>query len=185
MAACLETYLKGVLIFKPEIFRDFRGEYIETYNEHSYSQAIKEKLGQSAEGIHFVQDTMSRSSKHVLRGIHGDEKTWKLISCPEGRIYAVVINCDSDDSDFKRWQSFNICEEDMMQILVPPKFGIGHLVLSDRAVFQYKQSTYYDPNTLKQFTYRYDDSRFKIWWPVKSPILSRRDEEADTALAGR
>jgi dTDP-4-dehydrorhamnose 3,5-epimerase len=60
------------------------------------------------------------------------------------------------------------------QVLVPPKYGNGHLVLSERAIFQYKQSTYYDPT--RQFTYMWNDPKFNIWWPVKEPILSRRDE---------
>ena len=163
-----KTNLEGVLLIKPDIFEDFRGSYIETYNEKLYKE----------HGIHvkFLQDDISTSTKNVLRGIHGDTETWKLISCLRGRIYAVIINCDKDSENFGKWQSFTLSDTNRYQVLVPPKFGTSHLVLSDEAIFYYKQSTYYDPEILKQFTYRYDEPRFSIWWPIKNPILSKRDE---------
>lgn len=69
--------LQGVLLVEPDVFEDHRGEYVETYNEKSYKE----------HGIDmtFVQDDISVSSRHVLRGIHGDETTWKLISCHYGK----------------------------------------------------------------------------------------------------
>ncbi|HYA88207.1 MAG TPA: dTDP-4-dehydrorhamnose 3,5-epimerase family protein, partial [Nitrospirota bacterium] len=72
-----KTQLDGVLLIKPSIFEDFRGEYVETYNEEEYR----------LKGItcNFIQDDISISTKHVLRGIHGDAETWKLISCMSGK----------------------------------------------------------------------------------------------------
>jgi len=110
----------------------------------------------------------------VLRGIHGDAETWKLISCLHGRFYLVVVNCDQESKDFGKWQSFVLSEHNRHQVLVPPKFGNGHLVLSDVTIFHYKQSTYYHPEG--QFTYVWNDPRLKLWWPAKSPIVSMRDE---------
>ena len=100
--------------------------------------------------------------------------TWKLITCLYGRFYLVVVNCDKDSEHFGRWQSFVLSEYNRHQVLVPPKYGNGHLVLSDRAIFHYKQSTYYDPS--RQFTYKWNNPRLNIWWPVRAPILSRRDD---------
>ena len=161
-----KTDIDGVLLIKLGIFEDHRGEYIETYNEALY----KEK------GIDtkFVQDDISISSKNVLRGIHGDDQTWKLISCLYGRFYLVVVNCDTESKDFGKWQSFVLSDKNRLQVLVPPKYGNAHLVLSDISIFHYKQSTYYDRT--KQFTYKWDDPRLNIWWPIKNPILSQRDE---------
>lgn len=162
-----ETKLKNVLLIKPSVFKDFRGEYIETYNEKQYKkQGIN---------IKFVQDDISVSKKNVLRGIHGDFRTWKLISCLKGKIYAVIVNCDENLEDFGEWESFELSDKNRYQVLVPPKFGTSHLVLTEKAVFHYKQSTYYNPRVLKQFTYRFDDPRFNIWWPVKNPIISKRN----------
>jgi dTDP-4-dehydrorhamnose 3,5-epimerase len=158
--------LEGVLLLQPDVFEDHRGDYVETYNERLYKE--------SGVDVTFVQDDISVSSKHVLRGIHGDATTWKLISCFYGKFYLVVVNCNKGSAHFGRWQSFVLSDRNRQQVLVPPMFGNAHLILSDLAIFHYKQSTYYDRPG--QFTYSWDDPSFKIWWPVKSPILSMRDE---------
>jgi dTDP-4-dehydrorhamnose 3,5-epimerase len=170
-----KTKLENVLLIKPFIFNDFRGSYVETYNKKKYNEEFK-KYGIE---VSFVQDDFSESKKHVLRGIHGDPETWKLISCLKGKIYVVIVNCDKKSKNFGKWQSFDLSEENRYQILVPPNFGTSHLVLSDEAIFQYKQSTYYNPKILKQFTYRFDDPRFNIKWPIDNPILSKRDQLID------
>jgi len=162
-----ETNLEGVLLIKLDIFEDYRGNYTELYNEKLYMQ--------SGIDIKFLQDDFSVSSRNVLRGIHGDNETWKLISCLHGKLYLVVVNCDTDSEKFGKWQSFVLSDTKGLQVLVPPRYGNAHLVLSDSAIFHYKQSTYYDRS--KQFTYRWDNPKFEIWWPVKNPILSQRDND--------
>jgi len=161
-----KTRLEGVLIVRPSVFEDHRGWYVEIYNEKLYAE--------HGIGVKFVEDDISVSGQHVLRGIHGDTQTWKLISCLSGRFYLVVVNCDTASSNFGQWESFVLSEYNRMQVLVPPKFGNGHLVLSERAIFHYKQSSYYDP--VGQFTYTWNDPRLRLWWPVKEPIVSLRDE---------
>ena|SRR3989344_4210692 len=161
----LKTKLNGVLLIKPDVYKDFRGENLELYNDKIYPE--------KRIGMKFVQDNISVSSKNVLRGIHGDEKTWKLVSCIYGEIYFVVVNCDESSEDFGKWESFSLTGENHWQVLVPAKFGNAHLVLSDKAVFHYRWSEYYTP---RQFTYGWDDARFGISWPVKNPILSPRDQ---------
>lgn len=160
------TKLKDVLLIKPEVFEDHRGQFIELYNEEFYRQnRIKVK---------FIQDDISISSKGVLRGIHGDKETWKLTSCLLGKLYLVIVNCDKNSSEFRKWQSFILSDKNRYQVLVPPKYGVAHLALSSKIILHYKQSTYYNPRN--QFTYKWNDPKFKIWWPVKNPILSQRDE---------
>jgi dTDP-4-dehydrorhamnose 3,5-epimerase len=161
-----KTKLDGVLLVKPETFEDFRGTYTETYN--------KELYGQHGIDMEFVQDDYSTSSAGVLRGLHGDGETWKLISCMLGRFYFVVLNYDTSSPQFGMWESFTLTESNRWQVLVPPKFGNGHLALSDKIIFNYKQTTYYDAQG--QFSIKHNDPRFNIWWPIKSPVLSRRDE---------
>lgn len=160
------TKLDGVLLIKPSIFEDHRGQYVEIYNEDLYR-----KYGID---VKFIQDDISVSSKHVLRGIHGDNETWKLISCLHGKFYLIVLNWDERSPQFGEWQSFVLSEHNRLQVLVPPKFGNGHLVLSEQAIFHYKQSTSY--NRASQFTVLWNDKKLNIWWPIKNPILSRRDE---------
>lgn len=169
MIRVTKTNLQDVLLVKPEVFEDHRGQYVELYNEDEHGHNWVEQ--------HFVQDDISVSYHNVLRGIHGDDRTWKLISCLYGRIYLVVVNCNPVSPQFKQWQSFVISDTNRNQILVPPKHGNGHLVLSEQAIFWYKQSEYYLPKN--QFTVKWDDPAYHIWWPCKDPILSVRDATAN------
>jgi len=162
-----KTKLDGVILIKPPtIFKDHRGTYVETYNQELYKGA--------GINVDFIQDDISISKKHVLRGIHGDNKTWKLISCLYGEFYLVVVNWDKDSAQYGKWESFVLSEDNRLQVLVPPKFGNGHLVLSDQTIFHYKQSTYYD--RLGQFTILWNDHNLNIKWPIKNPYLSLRDK---------
>ncbi len=161
------TELDGVLkVTPPTNFEDFRGSYVELYNKRLYREASIDQ--------EFIQDDISTSRKHVLRGIHGDSTTWKLISCLHGTFYLVVINHNQESPQYKRWQGFTLTDRNRLQILVPPLFGNGHLVLSETAIFYYKQTTEYD--RAGQFTILWNDPEYGIWWPVKTPILSTRDE---------
>lgn len=161
-----KTKLKGVLSIELEVFEDFRGQFIETYNEKLYRD--------NGIDIKFVQDDISISTSGVLRGIHGDSETCKLISCLYGKFYFVVVNCDTESKDFGKWEAFTMSDTKRQQILVPPKYGNAYFVMSDKTIFQYKQSTYYDPSG--QFTYKWNDPKFNIWWPTDKPILSQRDQ---------
>ena len=160
-----KTILKGVLEINLNSFNDFRGKYLETYNLKEYhDREIK---------INFIQGDISISKKNVLRGIHGDQNTWKLISCLYGEFQLIVLNNDIKSDQFGKWISFNLKDSENKQILVPPKFGNGHLVLSDTAIFHYKQSTYY--NRDGQFTIKWNDPTFNFKWQSQNPILSERD----------
>jgi dTDP-4-dehydrorhamnose 3,5-epimerase len=160
------TKLEGVLLIRPPtVFEDFRGTYVETYNERLYRD--------TGIDVTFVQDDISVSSRHVLRGVHGDAETWKLVSCLHGRFYLVVVNGDKESKNYGKWQGFTLSEDNRQQVLIPPKHGNGHVVMSEQAIFHYKQSTYYNPKG--QFTIVWNDPAFNIWWPVKEPIISQRD----------
>lgn len=161
-----KTELEDVLLIELDIFKDRRGYYIEIYNGQLYAE--------HGITVKFAQDDISVSKRNVLRGIHGDYETWKLISCLYGEFYLAVVNCEVGSENFGKWQSFVLSDTNRLQVLVPPKYGNAHLALSDKVIFHYKQSTYYNPQ--KQFTYKWNDPRFNISWPITNPILSRRDE---------
>jgi len=167
MIKCVsKTTLDGVLLIELNSFEDHRGEYVETYNLVEYKSV--------GIAIDFVQDDFSISRKDVLRGLHGDAHTWKMVCCPYGQYYLVVVDCREESDTFGKWESFVVSDRNKRQVLIPPRFGNGHLILSEQAIFQYKQSAYYDARG--QFTYQWNEPRFNIWWPIKNPILSRRDE---------
>ena len=88
-----KTKMKNVLVFEHSVFEDHRGTYEELYNKRDYTETIKNEIGQE---IEFLEDDIAISSKHVLRGFHGDNRTWKLVTCLKGRFYIVVLNYDND-----------------------------------------------------------------------------------------
>ncbi len=164
-----ETTLKGVLQIERYRSDDHRGFYAEIYNKEHYEQ-----LGIKVE---WLEDDFSFSKKGVLRGLHGDTNTWKLVSCPFGQLYLVVLNYDSASAEFGKWKSFILTPANRRQILIPPRFANGHLIWSDWAMFHYKQSAYYS-GAENQFVVAWDDPRFNIQWPLEpgqTPITSERD----------
>ena len=172
MVSVEKTKLKNVLVFKHFVFEDHRGTYEELYNKGVYTDVIRQETGFELE---FLEDNIAKSSKHVLRGFHGDDRTWKLVTCLAGKFYIVVLDYDSESDQFGQWQSFVPSAENKMQVLIPPKHGHAYVVMSDDAIFHYKQSCVYQ-GMARQFTVKYNDPRFNVWWPVRNPITSLRDE---------
>ena len=83
----------------------------------------------------------------------------------------------TDTTNNLKYDMFSINDKNRNQILVPPGFANGHLVMSDFGVFSYKQSTLYT-GASTQFTVRWDDKKINIPWPINNPILSSRDNNA-------
>ncbi len=167
MLEVTKTALDGVLIVKPPtIFEDFRGDYVETYNRELYREA----------GIidEFVQDDYATSHKHVLRGLHGDDITTKLVSCTFGELFFVVLDARADSEAFMKWESFELSSRNRLQAYVPVGYAIGYLVMSETAIFHYKQTTYFEEAT--PFTIKWNDPRAAIDWPVDVTIRSERDQ---------
>ena len=156
--------INGVRIFKLKPFYDFRGKYIETFNKKEFKKNSK---------VNFVQDDISMSKMGILRGFHGDQKTWKFFTCLSGRIQFAVINFDKKSKYFKQNNFLILDQNSNLQILVPPKFGVAHLVLSKNCILNYKQSTYYGDN--KQFTINYKSSCLSFKWKLKKITTSKRD----------
>jgi len=167
------TSLKNVLLFQHECFEDHRGTYEEIYHRKEYTEAIQEAIGET---ITFLEDDIAVSERGVLRGLHGDDRTWKLVTCLKGRYFINVLNYDKGSEQFGQWESFILSEWNKNQLLIPPNHGHGYVVLSEDAIFHYKQSCNYK-GMENQFTIKYNDPRFKMWWPTTNPILSRRDSD--------
>ncbi|MSR73659.1 MAG: dTDP-4-keto-6-deoxy-D-glucose epimerase [Candidatus Pacebacteria bacterium] len=168
-----QTELEGVLLIeselviggKGEISEDMRGFFVETYNREKYHAA----------GIttDFLEDDISVSKKNVLRGMHGDDRTWKLITCTHGAIFFVAVYGKEGDPRFGKWQSFELSDVNRLRILVPPYYASGYVVLSDKAIVNYKQSELFRAGG--QFSFKWNDPRFGIKWPEGEWILSSRD----------
>ena len=155
-------------IFPKSLYKDRRGKYIESYNYEHYKKIIN---------LNFVEDDFSINTKGVFKGIHGDNITWKLVSCVYGKCEAIIVNCDKKSKEFGKWEKFICSSENYYQILIPPSYGNSFLVLSKVAVYHYKQTQYYKGYN-KQFTYNYKDPAFKLKLSCKKPIISKRDINA-------
>jgi dTDP-4-dehydrorhamnose 3,5-epimerase len=155
-------------IFPKTNFKDSRGLYLETFNKKDYKKILK---------LDFVEDDFSINKKRVFKGIHGDYKTWKLISCIYGKCEAVIVNWDKNSKYFGFCEKFILSSDNYFQVLVPPSYGNSFLVLSDVAVYHYKQTQYYK-GASKQFTLNYKDPFLKIKLSTKNPIVSKRDSKA-------
>lgn len=156
----------SVHIIEPKIHTDFRGDL---WTFHKQDEFIIEDL-------FFNHDKFSTSRKNVLRGIHGDFKSWKLITCVYGEIYFVIVDNRSWLNTYWKWESIILNDRNRKMVLLPPGVGNGFLVLSDESVFSYKWS--YSgkyPDVDDQFTIKWNDTTLKIDWPIINPILQWRD----------
>ena len=153
-----------VKILKPDPWFDYRGE-MWTFWESTYDTP-KEKISK-----------FTRSRKNVLRGLHGDNVTWKNISCVWGEIYLVVVDNRPESENYLKWDSFIISERNHLSVLVPPEFLNAHLCLSEECLFHYTQSYPEDyVDWMNQDTLKWDDPRIRINWPIDNPILNWRDK---------
>ena len=132
-----KTKIDDCIILKPDIYYDYRGEYIETYNKNIYKTICEKE---------FVVDDISVSRRNVLRGLHGDFKTWKLIQCLYGAILQVVVDWRKNSSTYKQHLTFSINDKNRWQVLIPAGCLNGHLCLSKQCIFSYKQTQYYTLN---------------------------------------
>ena len=155
-----------VKIFQPDVYTDFRGDLWTLWNKDKFEPQLN-----------FNHDKVSTSRKHVLRGIHGDSKSWKLITCLYGEMYFVVVDNRLESPNYLKWDSLILDDRTRKSVLVPPQFGNAFLVLSENSVFHYKwayQGGY--PDVEDQFTLKWNDSRLNIDWPISNPLLQKRDK---------
>ena len=170
--------LPEVKIIQPSIYHEYRGSISTTYHSDFYDRLLP--AIERADGLQFKHDRYSKSKFGVLRGLHWDEKTWKLISCLHGKIYLVVLDVREKQPNFGKWETFIIGPETGTQVLIPPYFANGHFVMEDDSLFHYKMAykgEYNDEN--KQQTIVFNDKRFNIDWPIDNPILSKRDRNGN------
>ena len=156
--------IKDVEVFTPDVYTDFRGDLWTLWKEGDHV-------------LKFNHDKVSTSRQNVLRGIHGDQKSWKLITCLYGEMYFVVVDNREHSSTYKQWDWLILDDKTKKQVLIPPKVGNGFLVFCDRSVFHYKWSypgSY--PDVDDQFTIKWNDPEYNIYWPVEKPILQLRDK---------
>ena len=162
--------IPDVTIIEPSVFTDDRGSIYTSFLEPVVQKYIPR-------GLSFKHDKFSMSKKEVLRGLHGDANTWKLVSCVYGKIFQVVVDMRPNSRTFLKYVTFDLDGKNNKSILIPPMFANGFQVLSEDAVYHYKlaySGEYQDAD--QQFVVKWNDPRLNIEWPGVSPILQKRDK---------
>lgn len=165
----LKTFRNEVPVYSPSVYREYRGEIFTTF--HSTTHPVMELLPKDVN----IHGRFSKSYQGVLRGLHYDNKTWKLVQAVVGDIYLVVLDVRENSPTFGRWENYIISERTRDQVLVPPGFANGHFALTD-CMFHYNlfyEGDYVDEKA--QGVIRWNDTRFNIEWPTDRPILQARD----------
>jgi len=159
-----DTKIKDVKLLIPDCFEDHRGTYLEIYDSKKYENITK---------INFVQDDISISHKNVLRGLHGDYSTVKLVTVLNGSAYCLIADNREDSPTYKQWEAFTLSDKNHYQLLLPAGIGNSMLALTDNVIYFYKQNTHFSDG--KQFTIKWNDPDWDFWYPIAEPILSMRD----------
>ena len=165
-----ETAIPGVLIVQPDIHRDARGYFAETYNEARYAAAGID--------VRFVQDNESHSSRGVLRGLHwqaGEHAQAKLVRVIRGAVWDVAVDIRKGSPTFGKWVGCELTPENGRQFFVPRGFAHGFVVLEDDTLFSYKCDNLYCKESERGL--RFDDPALGIAWPLAGCdyLLSEKD----------
>ena len=163
---------KDVLLIEPEVFKDERGFFFESFNQRTFNKLIGRE-------VKFVQDNQSRSKKNVIRGLHFqiEKPQIKLIKVISGSIFDVVVDIRKQSKNFGKHISIELNSEDNKQLWIPEGFAHGFLVLSEIAEVHYKVSEFWDPELERSLLW--SDEDLNINWPLSSnPITSSKDQKA-------
>jgi dTDP-4-dehydrorhamnose 3,5-epimerase len=175
----LPTDLPGVTLIEPDVYKDARGFFLETYHERKYA----------AGGIPgpFVQDNHSYSGLGTLRGLHAQllRPQGKLVRAVEGEMFDVAVDIRRGSPTFGRWVGLVLSGENFRQLWIPPGFAHGFCVLSESVHVEYKCTGFYDP--ADEVSIAWNDPAIGIRWPVEAPTLSTKDATAPrlAEVAGR
>ncbi|MGH7662085.1 MAG: dTDP-4-dehydrorhamnose 3,5-epimerase [Vulcanimicrobiaceae bacterium] len=165
MLRILPTKFEEAKLVEMHVSGDARGYFAESYSREKYAElGVRET---------FVQDSISRSHRNVVRGMHYDVRMAKLVGCVVGKIYDVIVDIREDSATYLHWAAYELSEENHLQIFVPRGFAHGFLALSD-AVVNFKQNVYHDAAYERGVAW--NDPALGIDWPLSGePILSGKD----------
>jgi dTDP-4-dehydrorhamnose 3,5-epimerase len=165
----IDTGISGLVVVEIEPHRDERGFFLESWSKRDFAEAGLD--------IEFVQDNHSRSGQGVLRGLHYQDMTapiGKLVRCTLGAIWDVGVDLRVSSPTFGQWVGVELTAENQKQFYLPVGFAHGFVTLTEHAEVQYKQTDYYAPSA--EGCVIWNDPDLAIEWPVKSPVLSGRDQ---------
>ena len=150
-----------LVLIEPVVYGDDRGYFSETFRQ----QDLDAFLGQT---INFCQDSESKSSFGVLRGLHyqlAPQAQTKLVRVVEGTVLDVAVDIRQTSPTFGKHVVVELSSQNKKQLLIPKGFAHGFVVLSEEAIFSYKVDNYYKPKFERGIAF--NDTTLKIDWKVK------------------
>ena len=165
----IKTSIDGLLIIKPDVFKDDRGYFYESYN--------KERFAKAGLNMDFVQDNESKSDKGVLRGLHFQKPPYaqgKLVRVIKGSVMDVAVDLRKGSPTYGKWESVVLTEENKLQFWIPEGFAHGFVALEDNTIFNYKCTNVY--NKESEGSILWNDPDINISWNIDNPILSEKDK---------
>ena len=167
----ISTSIPDVIVFEPRVFGDDRGFFYESYNEKVFADLV---------GItpRFVQDNHSKSSKHVLRGMHYQIKQpqGKLVRVTSGTVFDVAVDLRTSSPTFGKYVGELLSADNKRMMWIPEGFAHGFVTLSESAEFLYKTTNFYAPE--HERCIKWDDPDLAIDWQLNGakPSLSAKDQ---------
>jgi len=170
----LETDIKDLLIIEPDVFKDDRGYFLESFNSERFNESVGKK-------INFVQDNHSFSLQNTLRGLHYQLDPFaqgKLVRVVKGEVFDVAVDMRKNSSTFGMYIGVNLSDKNFKQFWIPEGFAHGFYVLSKTAHFLYKTTNFY--NKESEASLVWNDRFINIEWPLvnETPNLSDKDKFA-------
>ncbi|MGY1685894.1 dTDP-4-dehydrorhamnose 3,5-epimerase family protein [Geodermatophilus sp. SYSU D00867] len=165
------TRIAGVVEFTPEPHADDRGFFSRTFDAD-----VAREAGIDPDG--FVQDSMSRSHRGVVRGLHvrvGDGES-KLVRCSSGRVFDVVVDLRPGSPTYLEWLSVVLDGDRQNSVYVPAGCAHGFQALTEPADTAYRIDRRHDPR--EDLTIAHDDPRLAVPWPLPVSVMSRSDATA-------
>ena len=165
-----EIALEGLILIKPKIFADHRGDFFESYNTNRMNKLIGVKTN-------FFQDNISVSKKNVLRGLHFQRPPMaqaKLIQVFRGGILDVVVDLRLNSATYGQHFKVELNDKNRLQLWIPEGFAHGFLTLENDTMFSYKCTSAYSKN--HEMNLLWNDPLLNIDWGITSPLLSDKDE---------
>ena len=165
----IKTKIKDLVLLKTNVYKDNRG----FFKEVEKNKILKKK---------FIFDCFSYSKKNTLRGLHlqTNKSQAKIITVVQGKILDVVVDLRKKSKTFGKYFAIKISHDSNFSLFIPENFAHGFLCLSKSCGVYYKCTNYRDEKS--EITIKWNDKNLKINWPIKKPILSKKDRKGISFL---
>jgi len=171
----IKTYIDGLVVIEPKVFKDDRGYFFESYNQDSYQKKGIKNI--------FIQDNEAFSSYGVVRGLHYQKGAYaqaKLVRVVQGSVFDVAVDLRKESPTYLKWFGIELSAENKRQFFVPRGFAHGYSVLEDNTIFVYKCDNFYHKEAEGGIMPL--DKTLNIDWKIPQDKISLSDKDLNNPL---